>query len=119
MGLICISETLFQACENCGVYDGIGDVAARVLTRIQMAAAEGRPRVDVNQRRQLGTDATMLMLAARAGDERVCTHLLMAKADVTLQDADGRTAAEYAAAGEHAKVAALLDSAHTLPLAPL
>lgn len=114
--LMCIGETLLQACEHCGVYDGFADSAARILARVQMAAVEGRPHVDVNQRRQPGTEASMLMLAAQAGHERVCTHLLMAKADVNLLDVEGHVAAELASSAGHSKIATLLGSSTLAPL---
>mmetsp|Transcript_62238 Transcript_62238/g.124715 ORF Transcript_62238/g.124715 Transcript_62238/m.124715 type:complete len:211 (-) Transcript_62238:73-705(-) len=75
--LRCIEETLLQACEQCSAYDGFADSAARILARVQMAAGEGRPHVDVNKLRRPETGATPLMLAAQVGHERVCTHLLM------------------------------------------
>lgn len=115
--LRCIEEALLQACEQCRVYDGFADSAARILVRAQMAAAEGRPHIDVNQVRQPGTEATALMLAAQAGHERVCTHLLMARADAGLHDADGHTAADLAAAAGYVKVLALVrGTAATEPL---
>jgi len=110
--LRCIEEALLQACEQCAAYDGYADSAARILARAQMAAAEGRPHVDVNRLRQQGTGATLLMLAAQVGHERVCTHLLMARADPSVPDTEGRSAADFATAAGHYKVVALLAGVH-------
>uniref|UniRef100_A0A7S0FH79 Uncharacterized protein n=1 Tax=Pyrodinium bahamense TaxID=73915 RepID=A0A7S0FH79_9DINO len=108
--LRCIGDTLLQACEQCRVYDGCADSAARILARVQVAAVEGRPHVDVNSLRRQEDGATPLMLAAQAGHERVCTHLLMVRADPSLCDAGGRSATDLAASAGHDKVVALLES---------
>jgi len=109
--LRCIEEALLHSCDQCAVYDGLADTAAKILVRAQLAAAEGRAHIDVNHPRQAGTGATALMLAAQAGHERLCTYLLMARADAGLQNFSEQSAVDIALVSGHEGILSLLKSA--------
>jgi len=102
-----IEGQLLEACEQCVASELAADRAVQILSRAHFAAAEGRTSANVDRRRQQGSEHTALMLTAQAGHERLCTMLLLGKADPGLTDLAGRSALQLAESAGHAKVVAL------------
>jgi ankyrin repeat protein len=58
---------------------------------------------------------TALMLASHNGDRKVVQVLLAKRAEVNARTSNGQTALDFATAGEHAEVTALLLQAGAKP----
>ena len=73
-----------------------------------LAWLEGGGRADATYERGKASGRTLLMGAARCGQERVVELLLRHGAKVNLQDSDGDSALMYAAVNGHERVVDLL-----------
>lgn len=106
----CIEDFLLESCAQCGASDAATRNACRLLRHVQAAVAAGCSDIGIDRRRCAGSTLgpTALMLAAEAGNERVCAQLLRARATVHVQDAEGRTAVDIAQTAGHSKVVKLL-----------
>jgi len=106
----CIEDFLLESCAQCGASEAAARSACRLLRHLQAAVASGCSDIGIDQRRCASSTVgpTALMLAADAGNERVCTQLLRARATVQVQDAAGRNAVDIAQAAGHDKVVKLL-----------